>query len=165
MDAITEHVLVNCPFSNLRDVYHFSALIQLLTSSKVPSPIALALPKTSFSSTSKNDGVITAVVTDILGNPIPDVKVFLLKASSFYDGSIIYSNQQLTEDSAKEFQINFFTGKPQQGFYSLEFGVQVGSDAMRPTTRTIKVTTSVSIASVDINVLDSMDKEVIQTNS
>lgn len=130
---------------------------------KEPS-IVVSLPNTTFSATDKSSGNIAVLVTDLLGNPISNVKVFLMKATSFADDSVVYSNQQLNSVSNKEFSFNFFTGKPSQGYYFLDIGVQVGGDTIKQTTRTIKVVTSVSVASVSIDVLDSADKEVTQSH-
>jgi len=136
--------------------------MDLLTSDQVPRSIVLSVPQTTFSSTNKADGTVIARVTDIVGNPIPDVKVFLLKATSFADDSVLYSNQPLAKQSATDFEFNLFAAKPQQGFYALEFGVQTANKATRSTVRTIKVVTSVSVSTVKVNVVDSSDREIVQ---
>lgn len=162
LDDIIGHVLANVPYASLSNVYHFTALMELLTSDKVPRSAVLSVPQTTFSMTNKADGTVTAHVTDILGNAIPDVKVFLLKATSFADDAVLYSHQPLVKRTDTDFEFNLFAAKPQQGFYALEFGVQVGNKATRSTVRTIKVVTSVSVGTVKVNVVDSSDKEVVQ---
>merc|ERR1711963_230167 len=74
-----------------------------------------------------------------------------LKATSFADDSVLYSNQPLAKQSATDFEFNLFAAKPQQGFYALEFGVQTANKA-----------TSVSVSTVKVNVVDSSDREIVQ---
>jgi len=162
LDHVTSHILVNAPRGNLRDIYYFSRLLAAVTGENLPDTIVLSLQKTTLSSNIKADGNIVVSVTNLVGKPIADVNVFLMKASSFVDDSVLYSNQQLTQTSDTEFELNFFAAKPQQGFYYLEFGVQT-EDSLRTTFRTLKIVTSVSVSPVQINILDSADKEILET--
>lgn len=152
--------------SNVEDIAHFASLLNLLTSGKISAPIVVNLPKTTLSSNVRTDGNVIVQVSDLLGNPIKNVKVFLMKASSANDDSIISRNQQLNQDSDNEFSFNFFASKPAQGFYYLEFGVQTpSSKAIRTTFRTIKVVTSVSVDAINVDVLDVSDKAVLQSET
>lgn len=112
----------------------------------------------------KNDGNVVVTVTDLLGNAVPGVNVFLMKASSFSDDTVIYSNQELKKLNAKEFSFNFFASKPSQGFYYIEFGVQTDKKSpIRSTYRTIKVVTSVSVGQISLDISDTSDKEILQS--
>ena len=159
-------MLANAPHGDIREIYYFAHLMSLITSGKVPTTHVVALDKTSYSSSIKNDGNVVIAVTDLMGGVVRDLNVFLMKASSFADDSVVYSNQQLTKVNDREYSFNFFTSKPPQGFYYLEFGVQAGKNApIRTTFRTIKVVTSVSVGTVTANVIDTSDKEIVQTSS
>lgn len=149
----------------VEDIAHFGNLLNLITSGQLPAPIVLTIPKTTLSSNVKSDGNIVVRVTDLLGKPLAKTpNVFLMKASSAYDDTTIYSNQQLNKDSDSEFSFNFFASKPTQGFYYLEFGIQSSSaSSIRSTFRTVKVVTSVSVDSVSVDIVDSADKSVLHS--
>jgi hypothetical protein len=147
------------------EAYYFVNLLNALTSSKIATPVVLDVIQTTVFAGAKSDGNIKIRVTDLVGNVIPDVKVYVLKATPFHDEShVLISNQLLTPSNTQDsdYEYNFGVAKPDKGFYDFELGVQVGKQALQTTTRTIKVLSSISVETVSLNIIDSSDKEVVQ---
>ena len=165
---MTDFALNSLSFKNLEEIYHFGRLIRLLTSNKVnSSPLVLSLQQTSISTaSSKGEGNVQVKVTDLFNNNVDNLKVFLVKASSLYnDKLVIASNQQLQSSSASDFYLNLLASKPEPGFYNLEFAVQQGTNAARSTSRTIKIISSATVDSVTVKVIDTADKDVVESHT
>lgn len=100
----------------------------------------------------------------MFGGSVGDVNVFLVSAHLQNDlDSTIVHNQELQNDgnSSTDFLLNLSANKPEQGFYSLEFSVNEKSSKFRVTAiRTLKVLGSISIPSVQMDVMDTADKSI-----
>ena len=125
------------------------------------------MQQTSISTgSSKGEGNIVVKVTDLFDKKVDALKVFLVKASSLYNEKVVIaSNQQLQTLSETDFSLNLLASKPDPGFYNLEFAVQQGSNPVRSTSRTIKVISSATVDSVAFKVIDSADKETVESHT
>lgn len=159
ISSVAEFFLANVErISNTEDAYYFLQALHFFSNNKVTKPLALALLTETVSLGSKSaDNLVKISVTDLFGIPISEGSVFLIKASKlFAPEKVVLSNQELTKDSTSAgiFSFNFLSQKPEPTFYVLDFGVKTSTGTIKSTSRVLKVSTTVSVSSIDLNISD-----------
>ena len=138
----------------------------MFSDGSVPKPLVLSLTQSSLEASKGGDSSIKVRISDVLGNPVDELIVFLLRAVSSTQ-KVLANNIKLfpVSGSKVEYEFNLPTLKSEQGLYSLEFGAQTTDKkvAITQTSRNIKVLSSIAIGSIDISIVDSGDKNSVQT--
>lgn len=129
--------------------------------------MVLNLLQSSVESSKGSDSSIKVKITDLLGNPVERLVVFLMKATS--NQKAVANNVQLhpVKGSSGEYECNLPSLRSEQGLYSLEFGASTEEkkSAITQAVRTLKVLSTINVGVVDLRIIDSGDRDSFQTVS
>lgn len=148
--------------STVEGIYYLLEGVNALGGDNLKNPIALVLKERAISFSSKSP--VSVSVTDIWGKSVSDVSVFLVKAVAVKDESVVLTNQELKKVKSV-YQFNMLTAKPEPGFYSLEFGATATDSKFASITSSVqelKLISGISVSDVSLQIVDSVDEEVVQ---
>jgi len=166
VEAVAEYAVSTQPEKDLQQIYYLSSLLDLLSEGNLPHPLVLAIPQSSFEVVKGGDSSIKVQVTDLFGRPTEELKVFLLQATGANKKSIATNVKLFPVSGSKvDYELSIPSLRNEQGLYTLELGAQTSEKktAISTAVRKIKLLSSITVSSVELNIVDSGDKSAVQT--